>query len=493
MARPAPVARSPVRRTPTRILLDELLCSIFLAARDLDAEDERWLCSNVRVSHVCRRWRRLALSQARLWDEIRYSADGSPNIHAIKAILRRSQQVSIALHLNFALPMNAVPSVAVVGKARAVARTIVPHFSRAYSLQLYLSVHLWDDRAFAPLLRMGVIQMPSLRRLVAEDVSAALPMPILNITCPPLELLRLEFLSMPLYHPLVNAGTLSVRLFAVRIARSDLVRFIGKLRDIDYMFLGLLVFTDGRGSAQSKAALPTISPDLMQFMDIAASDMPFVRRILPIDNMWSVTLGQYFLDLADSSAWAPFLGVGVDTFGDVVELRLRGDTLELRNARGMARSVVPRDHGQTSRLLSSLLAQLPSLLSTMRTLRINIEDWAPFLTVVSLHGSSLPKLESLSLHIDQGALDGMPNVTTTEYYGPTVQFPVLGAVEVCVFGTVVPRLPLARSYVGFVTCIHGFDVSEITFFGPPMLCYEFKLQVREFVRRMTGSGETVRS
>jgi hypothetical protein len=142
------------------------------------------LLSPTLLTHICRRWREIALDSPELWRAIQFSYDGIPSdrqLHIANLWLRRSDSpLSIRIaesHDPWAVPLDLSMAFSV----------LVPHRSRWEYLNLGASARLWHlaaNERRTPLLRhfhltlgvfdgMAVHEAPLLRSVVLDAYVAA--------------------------------------------------------------------------------------------------------------------------------------------------------------------------------------------------------------------------------------------------------------------------------------------------------------------------------
>lgn len=142
---------------PAVALVPELLAEVFKYCQPSPSDARRALRNRkspykwIQVTHVCHRWRNVALTHAGLWNEV-YATDF--NADMVNLVLSRSQQSPI--HLYYEGRDEA-------GAGCLVLRMFFLHIRRARSLEIRRFSDIWKDRL------LSYIQAPLLKSLVIAN------------------------------------------------------------------------------------------------------------------------------------------------------------------------------------------------------------------------------------------------------------------------------------------------------------------------------------
>ncbi|KAJ7062150.1 hypothetical protein C8F01DRAFT_1136664 [Mycena amicta] len=280
--------RQPIHWIPPELLIHIFLFAVTRPARDAVPENEPFHRSPVVISHVCSRWRSIALGVSRLWACI--SVQSSVwSTDAIVEFLKRSLEAP--LDVVFALPPS-VDMAAEFVRAEKLFAHLDPHYSRIRSLsvqtrgvamqKLVLNLRQKDLYALQSLNLCAVSLMsssPSLQSLNPTQMEASGPV---------LALRHLRLDKLPLYniptHFLANLVTLELafppkkstteRLNSYMLRLSHLLRFLRETPKLEELvLLNTVPYVDvSRGDEEDAPMLDTLSR-------VTPIELPHLRSI----------------------------------------------------------------------------------------------------------------------------------------------------------------------------------------------------------------------
>jgi hypothetical protein len=176
----------------------ELLGMIFtyLRARDQTTFSSVPLHLWYKVTHVCQRWREIALGFPLLWTDI----DSHAPAKRIEQMIMRSKNASLEFKAHASKPS---------AETLQAWKLITPHLSRMQLL--HLSIDETTFQALLPVTKTTGLEMQRLKSLVIsnlnhfDDERLALPMGLFSKGCPRLECLSIQHCTIPWTMPLLLA------------------------------------------------------------------------------------------------------------------------------------------------------------------------------------------------------------------------------------------------------------------------------------------------
>ncbi|KZV97014.1 hypothetical protein EXIGLDRAFT_704316 [Exidia glandulosa HHB12029] len=431
-------------RTAVYRLNDDLLSMIFFVISGPVDRLDHSLKSAILLSHICRRWRSLALSLARLWNTVHWRPGGRQHVEAALAALDRSRNAPLAVQIQLSrIPRSDDTLLSDLNDGHALLRAVLTpqHLRRMTDFSLSVSQPFWDDELLQPFFHPGRLAMPALRQLSLyfwmQETRTDLDV---NIDCSDLK--ELHVVGLRTREPGIMVGPSTTR---VALGCGDL-----KLTDVVSVLQhgsGLQSFEIGTILGHFTTIIHDIDPNNINFCAGRIAGTVANLRNFSVHELWSpgdfatlqdviststircCCVAQSYDPIAEE-AWVRFLDM--PSLGDVVELRLsgsRGEEIEFIAAKHNRTRELYCDKATAFACLPLALDSHPAILSTLEALTLDIVKWTEYMDIVEARGARMPLLQRVHLIIHQYYVDkfGLED-EMEDYLGAPIDMPRLESV-----------------------------------------------------------------
>ncbi|EJD36458.1 hypothetical protein AURDEDRAFT_174509 [Auricularia subglabra TFB-10046 SS5] len=410
------------------------------------------------VTHVCRRWRSVALDHAHLWTKVFWDAGDS--VEAALAFLERSRNAPLTVNMAFETSRMSSDGLSVFGAVSA-------QFCRVTKLSIRMSRELIENPAISTLFAIGPtpLLIPGLRDLSIEVLGthSSQDWPRLNIASPSLTHLYLGWVLPLSWGSVLSPSTTHVTLRSLVIQCGDLQQVLELAPNLHTLRMVLLhvvadtVKSPGMNLPSSSAGSAR-TVDSLQLHYVTGESLGFVQHVIPITTqIREVIVGTSFVN---TPADVAFDFLHISDLSNITSLRLLPGDFSVSTASGLARAVQGDLTEELLERLYSLCSTQP-ILSTLREASVCISQWDTLLGLVfdSDVGNTLPSLERIVLSVgqDRFRFDEM----SVGYDGLRIFLPRWTTLEVIADGGRPPTIDLVRYTIRALDCLQPTPLTSI--------------------------------
>ncbi|EJD36456.1 hypothetical protein AURDEDRAFT_117097 [Auricularia subglabra TFB-10046 SS5] len=394
------------------------------------------------LTHVCRRWRALALAQPRLWTNFFWSPRES--VAAALAMLDRAAGAPLAMRVSLGASIPNPLSDAARAAGHVVFNAVLLHLWHTVELDLSFCADTLESGHLTPLLFADVpYAMPRLRalRISLNAIGYAVQdLPRLNLACP-----QLASVALGAFRPRSLLGPATHLQMGGPMKVGELRRALQRapnLRSLSLLFCDLTP-GDAEGPPFDHQPFALHLADLTTHSLTLSSMRALETLELPLGRIQSVTTHTLFSNTPFSAAY-DFLRVGELADVDTISIALK--SLSVSTSAGLQRTFEGFDMSLSATCMQDLFHASPLLL-TLRELTVGLEIWAEVLgVIVDTGATSLPRLEQFGMYVAEddfsAADDDEEAVLRNGIFAPS-----LARIVVTLRGQQLPTRPLVRLFL----------------------------------------------
>jgi len=426
------------------------------------------LAQPITLSHVSRRWRRCVLDLARLWSINVFRP--SDNIEAATAALDRSRTAPWGLfilwemadaYLSYSSPER-------LDALRVLFQRFADQLYRVNTLCFGFGGRL-SAECTEPFLRilMGGTSgrtMPALLMLAIrstthneEDVELRSSVEFGPIVAPKLRHLKLDQCTLTNLDTALGTHSLTFAMAGSSISATALRKALRSASAWTIVELGSLNvvndLAEDSGHDVVAAAVPTVTQLVVDGDDAYIAVLPGVLPfdIATVSSLVMVSHGVHF----DRQLPASTLAVlSAHALPDVSSLHISSSRIIFDSREGLRRGIGTYDGSMSYTVMRHILHDArTALFRNVKSINLNLRDYAAFLDAAEDEGGGLPELVDMRVRIEQQFVNASPTPgqpTIVTYFGERVPAPKLRAVEVELVGdgrpTMYSAIHFARLY-----------------------------------------------